>query len=151
MVGGYAGKFVDVDLSTGSIKPTNFVENVLRLYVGGRGLASRILWDRLGANWENVDPLGSENLLLVLTGPLTGYFSGGRICVTGKSPQNNGIIGSTLSGEFPIELKCAGWDGLIISGKAEKPVYLLIDNEQVELRSAEHLVVETNCVQAKEL
>ena len=139
MIGGYAGKFIDINLSTGSIEKTSFPEDVLKQYIGGRGLGSRILWDRLGAKWEKVDPLGPENLLLVLTGPLTGYFSGARICVTGKSPQNNGIIGSTVSGEFPIELKCAGWDGIIISGKAKEPVYLLIDNEKVELKSAKHL------------
>jgi len=139
MVGGYAGKFIDVDLSTESIKEKRIADEVLRLYLGGRGLASRILWNRLGSRWREIDPLGPENLLLVLTGPLTGYFHGARICVTGKSPQSNGIIGSTVSGEFPIELKCSGWDGVIVSGRAEKPVYLLIDNDRVEIRDARHL------------
>ena len=78
-------------------------------------------------------------MLLALTGPLTGYFHGARICVTGKSPQSNGIIGSTVSGEFPIELKCSGWDGAIVSGRAEAPVYILIDNDNVAIKSAEHL------------
>ncbi|MFQ6095646.1 MAG: aldehyde ferredoxin oxidoreductase family protein [Candidatus Bathyarchaeia archaeon] len=139
MVGGYAGKFVDIDLSNDKISETSFQEEALRRYLGGRGLAARILWDRLGSRWEKIDPLGPENLFLALTGPLTGYFHGARICITGKSPQNNGIIGSTVSGEFPIELKCSGWDGVIVSGKAEKPVYILIDNDNVEIRSARHL------------
>ena len=139
MVGGYAGKFLEVDLTGGGVTETCFSEDVLRRYVGGRGLASWILWDRLGARWDRVDPLGSENLFLVLSGPLTGYFHGARICVTGKSPQNNGIIGSTVSGEFPVELKCAGWDGVIVSGKAEEPVYILIDDDRVELKDAGHL------------
>jgi aldehyde:ferredoxin oxidoreductase len=139
MVGGYAGKFLDIDLSTGHIGKTRFSESVLRQYIGGRGLASRILWDRLGTDWFNVDPLGPDNLLLVLTGPLTGYFHGARICVSGKSPQSNGIIGSTVAGEFPIELKCSGWDGIIVTGKAEKPVYLLITDDEVEVRDAVHL------------
>ncbi len=139
MVGGYAGKFLDVDLSAGKTKETQFSEEILSQYIGGRGLAARILWDRVGSKWESIDPLGPENLFLTLAGPLTGYFHGARICATGKSPQSNGIVGSTVSGEFPIELKCAGWDGVIVSGKAESPVYLLIDNENVEIRDAKHL------------
>ena len=139
MVGGYAGKFLDIDLSNDKISETSFQQEVLRRYLGGRGLAARILWDRLGSRWEKVDPLGPENLFLALTGPVTGYFHGARICVTGKSPQSNGIIGSTVSGEFPIELKCSGWDGVIVSGRAEEPVYILIDNDNVEIRSAKHI------------
>ena len=139
MTGGYAGKFIDVDLSNTTVTATTFPEDILYQYLGGRGLAAKILWDRLGDNWNQVDPLGRENVLLALTGPLTGYFSGARICVSGKSPQSNGIIGSTLSGEFPIELKCSGWDGVIVSGKAQNPVYLYIDNDAVELRNAQHL------------
>jgi len=107
---GYTGKFLEIDLSTENIKNVTFNENILRQYIGGRGLATKILWDRLGTRWETVDPLGPENILLVLTGPLTGFFPGGRICVSGKSPQSNGVVGSTIAGEFPIELKCAGYD-----------------------------------------
>ncbi len=139
MVGGYAGKYLDIDLSCQKITETRIQNEILRQYVGGRGLGARILWDRLGSRWEKVDPLGPESLFMALTGPLTGYFHGARICVTGKSPQSNGIIGSTVSGEFAIELKCAGWDGVIVSGKAEKPVYLLIDNEDVQIKSAKHV------------
>jgi len=138
MVGGYAGKLLDIDLTDEKIMETKFTD-ILRQYIGGRGLAAKILWDRLGSIWEKVDPLGPENLFLALTGPVTGYFHGARICVTGKSPQSNGIIGSTVSGEFPIELKCSGWDGVIVSGRAKEPSYILIDNSKVEIRSAKHL------------
>jgi len=136
---GYAGKFLEVNLSTEKTKNVKFAKNVLRQYIGGRGLATKILWDRLGYRWETVDPLGPENILLFLTGPLTGFFPGGRICVSGKSPQSNGVIGSTVAGEFPIELKCAGYDGLIITGKAAKPSYLFIADSQIELRDASHI------------
>ncbi len=139
MVRGYAGKFLEIDLTSEKITETRFSNDILSQYIGGRGLGARILWDRLGDVWEKIDPLGPKNLLLVLTGPLTGYFHGARICITGKSPQNNGIIGSTISGEFGIELKCAGWDGIIVSGMAETPIYLLIDNENVEIKNAEHV------------
>ncbi|RDE16303.1 MAG: aldehyde ferredoxin oxidoreductase [Candidatus Thorarchaeota archaeon] len=133
---GYAGKFLDVNLSTGEIRETKFADRVLRDFVGGRGLATKILWDRLGKRWETVDPLGPENILLMLTGPLTGYFPGTKICVSGKSPQCNGVVGSTVAGEFGVDLKCAGYDGLIISGRAEKPCYMTVFDDQVEIKDA---------------
>jgi len=136
---GYAGKFLEVDLSAEKIKELTFDENILRQYIGGRGLATRILWDRLGGRWESVDPLGPENILLVLTGPLTGFFPGGRICVSGKSPQSNGVVGSTVAGEFPVELKCAGYDGLIITGVAAKPSYIFVTDSNAEIRDARHI------------
>ncbi|RLI22864.1 aldehyde ferredoxin oxidoreductase [Candidatus Bathyarchaeota archaeon] len=133
---GYAGKFLEVDLSNEKIKETSFPEEILREYIGGRGLAAKILWDRLGKKWETIDPLSPENILLVLTGPLTGYFPGTKVCVSGKSPQSNGVIGSTIAGEFGVDLKCAGYDGLIITGKAEKPSYIFICDGHVEIKDA---------------
>jgi len=136
---GYAGKFLEVDLSSEAIKETKFSDEILKNYAGGRGLAAKILWDRLGDRWETVDPLEKENLLLLLTGPLTGFFPGGRLCVSGKSPQSNGVVGSTVAGEFGVELRCAGYDGIIVSGEAKKPVYLFIKDSDVELRDAGHV------------
>ena len=136
---GYAGKFLEVDLSSENIRDVKFDEETLKNFVGGRGLAAKILWDRLGERWESVDPLGPENLFLALTGPLTAIYPGARICISGKSPQCNGVIGSTLSGEFPVDLKCAGYDGVIVSGRAEKPVYILITDDGVEIRDAGHV------------
>jgi len=133
---GYAGKFLEIDLSNGNVKETKFPDEILRDYIGGRGLATKVLWDRLGRKWETIDPLGPENILLVLTGPFTGYFPGTKICVSGKSPQSNGVIGSTVAGEFGIDLKCAGYDGLIITRKAEKPCYIFICDSQVEIKDA---------------
>jgi len=136
---GYAGKFLDVNLSSGKIADTTFDEEILKQYVGGRGLAAKILWDRLGKKWEKVDPLGSENIFLALLGPLTAIHPGARVCCSGKSPQSNGIIGSTVSGEFPSELKCAGYDGVIVSGKASSPVYVLVTDNKAEIRDAKRL------------
>ena len=119
-----------------SFKNTTLPEEWLKDYIGGRALAAKILSERLIHKWENVDPLGPENILLFLPGPFTGYFPGGRTCVTGKSPQSNGVVGSTVGGEFGVELRCAGYDGIIVSGKAEKPVYLFIKDSDVELRDA---------------
>jgi aldehyde:ferredoxin oxidoreductase len=136
MILGYAGKFLEVNLSTEKTKEVRFDDEILKNYVGGRGLAAKILWDRLGRRWETINPLGSENILLFLTGPLTGYFPGGRTCVSGKSPQSNGTVGSTVGGEFGVELRCAGYDGIIVSGEAEKPVYLFIKDSDVEISDA---------------
>jgi len=136
---GYAGKFLEVNLSEESIKEITFDNKVLEDYIGGRGLATKILWDRLGKRWEKINPLGPENILLFLTGPLTGYFPGGRICISGKSPQSNSVIGSTVGGEFGVELRCAGYDGIIVTGQAGKPVYLLIKDSNAEIRDSSHV------------
>jgi aldehyde:ferredoxin oxidoreductase len=136
MIKGYAGKLLEVNLSTGKTKEVRFDDETLRDYMGGRGLAAKILWDRLGRKWEEVEPLSPENVLLFLTGPLTGYYPGGRICVSGKSPQSNGVVGSTVGGEFGVELRCAGYDGIIVTGQSEKPVYLFIKDADVEIRDA---------------
>jgi aldehyde:ferredoxin oxidoreductase len=139
MIKGYAGKLLEVNLSTGQIKTTAISDEVLKDYIGGRSLAAKILWDRLGSKWETVNPLEQENILLFLTGPLTGYYPGGRTCVSGKSPQSNGVIGSTVGGEFGVELRCAGYDGIIVTGESKKPVYLFIKDSDVEIRDAAHV------------
>jgi aldehyde:ferredoxin oxidoreductase len=137
MTYGYTGKIAEVNLTSGEITTTTLEEKTLQTYIGGRGLAAKILWDRLGTRWRSIDPLGPRNILLALTGPLTGYVPGMRVCVSGKSPLTNGIVGSTASGEFAMELKCAGFDGIIVTGKAEKPVYILVTDGQVEIMDAE--------------
>jgi len=139
MPGGYAGKFLDIDLSKGKISETRFDDETLEAYFGGRGLATKILWDRIGRKWARVDALGPENLLIALTGPMTGIYPGGRICVSGKSPLSNGTVGSTASTEFAHELKCAGYDGVIVSGKADEPVYIQVTDKGGEIKPAGHL------------
>jgi aldehyde:ferredoxin oxidoreductase len=139
MPGGYAGKWLDIDLSNETIKEIELPEKTLQQYFGGRGIATKILWDRIGEDWPNLDPLSPENPLIFATGPMTGIYPGARICVSGKSPVSNGVVGSTAATEFPVELRNAGYDGIIFTGKAEKPVYLLVTDEGAELRDASHL------------
>ena len=139
MIPGYAGGLLEVNLSSGKVRNVSVRDEVLHDYVGGRGLAAKILWDRLGRRWKTVDPLGPENILLFLTGPLTGFYPGGRICVSAKSPQSNGMVGSTVGGEFGVELKCAGYDGIVVRGEAEKPVYLFVKDLDVEIKDAGHV------------
>ncbi len=136
MPGGYAGKYLDIDLSRERIKDVTFSDEVLQQYFGGRGLGAKILWDRVGKRWETLDPLAPESPLIINTGPMTGIYPGGRVCVTGKSPLSMGTVGSTASTEFAHELRCAGYDGLIIAGKSEKPVYILVTDGEAEIRDA---------------
>ncbi|MFH1179658.1 MAG: aldehyde ferredoxin oxidoreductase C-terminal domain-containing protein [Candidatus Bathyarchaeota archaeon] len=136
---GYAGKFLDIDLSRDKIQDIKLPDVVLEQYFGGRGVGAKILWDRLGEKWRTVDPLGPENLLIALTGPMTGIYPGGRVCITGKSPVSNGTVGSTASTEFAHELRTAGYDGVIVSGRAEKPVYILVTDDGAEIRDASRL------------
>jgi aldehyde:ferredoxin oxidoreductase len=136
---GYAGKFLEIDLSDDSYRNVKIQDELLKDYVGGRAVAAKILCDRLIGKWEKVDPLGPENLLLLLPGPLTGFYPGGRVCVSGKSPQSNGVVGSTVGGEFGVELRCAGYDGIIVTGQAEKPVYVFIKDSDVEIRDASNI------------
>jgi len=136
---GYAGKFLEINLSDEKTKEVRFDDATLRKYIGGRGLAAKILWDRLGDKWDQIDPLGPENIVMFFTGPMTGFYPGGRLCISGKSPQSNGITGSTIAGELPVDLKCAGLDGLIVTGVAKKPSYILIKDSSVEIRDARHV------------
>ncbi|MEM4557024.1 MAG: aldehyde ferredoxin oxidoreductase C-terminal domain-containing protein, partial [Sulfolobales archaeon] len=128
--------FVEVDLSSSKVRVIDVSEELYKKFLGGRGLGSWLLWERLGRRWDEVDPLSPENLLIILTGPMTGYIAGVRLAVTGKSPQSGGTVGSTIASEVGLELKTSGYDGLIISGRAKDPVYLFINDDRIEVRDA---------------
>ena len=110
MPGGYAGKYLDVDLTKRKIKDTSFDDETLEMFFGGRGLAAKILWDRIGKKWGEIDSLGPENLFVALTGPMTAIYPGARIMCSGKSPLSNGTVGSTASTEFASEIRMAGYE-----------------------------------------
>ncbi|MEL7564876.1 MAG: aldehyde ferredoxin oxidoreductase family protein [Dehalobacterium sp.] len=143
---GWMGKVLRVDLTNGTIKEERLKEKDLHQYIGARGLGTKIFTDEVD---PKVDPLSAENKLIFMTGPLTGTIatSSGRYNVITKGPLNGTIAASNSGGAFGPELKYAGWDGIIFEGKAEKPVYLWINNDQAELRSAEEIwgksVIET--------
>ena len=137
--GGYAGKWLEVDLTKDKIKEVTISDKVLEQYFGGRGLAAKVLWDMVGEKWPELDPLAPESPLMVYTGPMTGIYPGSRICVSGKSPVSMGTVGSTAATEFANEVKQAGYDGVTFVGKADKPVYLLITDDGAEIRDANHL------------
>jgi aldehyde:ferredoxin oxidoreductase len=112
--------------------------DLARLFIGGRGLASKILFDEID---PKVDPLSEGNKLIFATGPLTGTNAptGGRYMVITKGPLTGTIASSNSGGFFGAELKFAGWDMIIFEGKAEKPVYLSIHDDKVEIKDATHL------------
>jgi len=135
---GWMGKVLRVDLTNGTIKEEKLKEKDLHQYIGARGLGTKIFTDEVD---PKVEPLSAENKLIFMTGPLTGTIatSSGRYNVITKGPLNGTIAASNSGGAFGPELKYAGWEGIIFEGKAEKPVYLWINNDQVELRSAEEI------------
>ena len=136
--GGYNGKTLRVNLSDNSISEEAIDELFCRKYVGGAGFVSYFLWKELK---PRVDPLGPDNKLIFAAGPVTGVPlpGNGRHCIGAKSPLTGGYAKSEIGGFWGAELKHAGFDAIIVEGKAEKPVYLWIQDGEVSLRDASHL------------
>jgi aldehyde:ferredoxin oxidoreductase len=136
--GGWTGIALRVDLSSGEIQRESLPATWARDYVGGRGVGARYLWEEVD---PQVDPLAPENRLIFATGPLTGTNAscGARYMVITKGPLTGCITTSNSGGHWGPELKFAGYDLLILQGRAERPVWLWILDDRVELRSAEHL------------
>jgi aldehyde:ferredoxin oxidoreductase len=135
---GYTGKILRVDLTDRIITEEETREDWAKEFIGGAGLATRYLYDEVP---EGAEPLGLENKLIFMTGPLTGTrsASASRYSVVTKSPQT-GIWGHANSGgSFGPALKQAGFDGIIVEGMADKPVYLLLDDGKAELLDADKL------------
>ncbi len=135
---GWVGKILRVDLGTGAITKTALDPALARDYIGARGLGTRIIFDEVDAT---VDPLSPANKLVFASGPMTGTFapSAGRYDVVTKGPLTGTIAASNSGGTWGPELKFAGFDALVIEGRADKPVYLWIHDGEVELRDAAHL------------
>ena len=138
MARGYMGKILNVDLSSGTVSDEPTDEKLCRDFIGGYGLGAKMLFDRMDAN---VDPLGPDNLLAFMTGPLTGSPSieGNRFVVVCKSPLTLTWGDANCGGTFGPHLKFAGYDGVIFSGASDKPVYLWIKDGVAELRDASGL------------
>jgi len=131
-------KILRVDLSKGSCTEEPLNMEWANLYLGQRGLASKYLSEEVD---PSCDPLGPENKFIMATGPLTGTMAstaGRYSCIT-KGPLTGAIACSNSGGYFGAELKFAGWDMIIFEGKSDKPVYLLVQDDKAELKSAEHL------------
>lgn len=136
--GGYAGKYLRVDLSSGEIKKVALPEDLASQFLGGNGFGTKILWDEVD---RDVDPLSPQNKLILAAGPFTGtvFPTAGRLEVITKSPLT-GIYGdANAGGHFTPELKRSGFDMVILEGRSPKPVYLWVHNGEAEIRDASHL------------
>ncbi|HCJ66359.1 MAG TPA: aldehyde:ferredoxin oxidoreductase [Elusimicrobia bacterium] len=135
---GYTGKFLRVNLETGKISKEDTPEELIENFLGGDGFAIKVLYEELKAQ---IEPFSPENKIILATGPLTGtrWPASGRMHIAAKSPLTGFWGEGNAGGYFGPELKFAGYDFLLIEGKAKKPVYLRIDNDKVQILSAENL------------
>ena len=135
MTGGYMGKFLWVNLNDGAFQEETPDESLLLNFIGGYGVAARILYNRIP---PKVDPLGPKNILGFITGPLTGTVAptGTRWTVVAKSPLTGGWGDANGSGYFGVALKRSGFDAVFFTGIADHPVYLYLDDGKAEIRDA---------------
>ncbi|MEM4704781.1 MAG: aldehyde ferredoxin oxidoreductase N-terminal domain-containing protein, partial [Candidatus Bathyarchaeia archaeon] len=139
MLLGYAGRVLHVDLSSGKTRVEPLNEDYAKKYIGGIGLGIRMWLDH---STPGVDPFSPDNPLVLATGPISGTMwptGGNGHAFVSKSPQSFGVGEAKAHGSFGTEMKRAGYDVIIIKGKAEKPVYLWIDDDAVQLLDASHL------------
>jgi len=134
---GWVGKTLRVDLGTGKIT-TESSKPACEWFLGGKGINAKVLWDEV---MPETNPLDPENRLMFGTGPLVGTLvpTGSKCSISAKSPLTGKYGDSNIGGYWPAELKYAGFDQIIITGRAERPVYLSINDDTVELNDAGHL------------
>jgi aldehyde:ferredoxin oxidoreductase len=132
---GYCGKFLRINLSTGQIKKEELDLDLAIKFIGGRGLGSYFLAKEIDPKTEALDP---ANKIIIATGPLTGSQAptGGRYMVVTKSPLSGTIASSNSGGFWGTELKRAGYDMIILEGKSERPCYIYINDDSVEIKDA---------------
>ena len=129
---GWNNKVLDIDLTAQTYETYPLDMEIARLFIGGRGLGACLLWDLVG---PEVDPLDPENVLIFTNGPLTGtgYQTSNRFSVTTKSPLTGTILDANSGGFWGMRFKKAGYDVMIVRGKASKPVWVEIKNEEISI------------------
>ena len=134
-MGGYGGRTLHVDLTTGRSEVRPLDERTARAFLGGNGLAARLPWE---AAVPGTDPFDPANPVALAVGPITDTLVPGnsRTCVATKSPQTAMFFDSTFGGRFPAMLKRTGFDAVVVTGRAEHPVYLAVDEEGATVRDA---------------
>lgn len=135
---GYAGKILHVDLARERTVEEPLPEDWRRMYIGGRGVGVRILLDMVN---PGIDPLGPENVLIFATGPFagSGLPLGSRYGIVAKSPLTGTATSTNSGGKFGTSMKRAGYDAVVIRGRAERPVSLILDDGHAEIRDASAL------------
>lgn len=132
---GYYGKLLRVNLTTGEVRVDQLDTKTCMDFIGGRGLGTKLYYDEVG---PDVDALSEENKIFFMTGPLTGAAvpTGGRYMVVTKAPLTGTIASSNSGGKWGAELKHAGYDGMVVEGRSDHPVYIAIEDDKVEIRDA---------------
>ena len=135
---GWNGKILRVDLTKGTTEITSYSEDIAKRFIGGRGLAVKLLWDELP---KGADPLGPENMLIFAAGPYTAYSvpNSGKMVVASKSPLTGGYGDGNLGTRAATNMRKCGLDAVVVTGKAEKPVYVSVKDEKVEILDASNL------------
>lgn len=135
---GTSNRILEVNLSTKKVTEFKISEKDRKLYLGGKGLGLKMLYDRMK---PGIDPLGEENIIALEMGVImgTGATCSGRFAAVTKSPLTGILVSSSCGGPFGMAYKTAGYDGLLISGKSEHPVYLEIDSDGVKFQDASQL------------
>lgn len=135
----WAGTILHVDLMKGKIWKQPLPKELGATFLGARGINAKLLWDHIRK--PGIDPLSPENVLIFGVGTLTGTTapSSGRTTITCKGPATNLYLKTNMGGHWGAELKFAGYDHIVLHGASEKPVYLWIHNDDVEIREATHL------------
>ena len=135
---GTSNRFLEIDLGSREVKTFSVSEQDRRLFLGGKGLGLKLLYDRMP---PGTDPLGKDNYLAFMPGVLmgTGAPCSGRFSAITKSPLTGIMVHSSCGGPFGMALKTAGYDGLLLTGKADAPIYLLIEDKGVRFESASSL------------
>ncbi|MFA9453942.1 MAG: aldehyde ferredoxin oxidoreductase N-terminal domain-containing protein [Candidatus Aminicenantaceae bacterium] len=130
----YTGKWIHLDLTTGSSETGDTDRALLERYIGGKGLGFALLEELA----PSPDPLGPDNPLIFVNGPFTGtpVQTSARTCLVTRSPLTGSILDSHCGGHFGPRLKAAGYDYAIISGRAENPVYIYLTDEGIEILDA---------------
>ena len=147
---GTSNKYLEINLSTKSYKEFIISDNDLKLYLGGKGLGIKLLYEKMDLE---IDPLSEKNFLIFMMGVLlgTGAPCSGRWCCITKSPLTNIIGTSSCGGPFGMALKTCGYDGLLITGKSEKPIYIVVTENRVEFLDATNLWGKTTQETQREL
>jgi aldehyde:ferredoxin oxidoreductase len=135
---GYAGKLLDVNLTAQTSRTVPLDPDLARDYIGGRAMGVKLLMDEFGSRWNELDPLSPEAPFIITVGPLNGYCAG-KTNSTIKSPLSGSAMAAQISGDMNAAIRLAGYDGIIIRGKADSPVYLYIHDDRVEFRDARSL------------
>lgn len=136
LTGGWHGRYLFIDLTSQTFRSVTLQEQLVFDYIGGRGIAAKLIYDLLP---PNIDPLSSDNLLIIFSGPLNGTNAPGssRIVFMTKSPLGGAINPASMGGSFPNAFKRSGWDAVIISGKANQRVWLHITPDGVSFNDAD--------------